>query len=101
MSKVLVRAVELGCKYDEWREYFSFDRWMEAFEKEGVDPHFYANRTIPEDEVLPWDHIDSGTRKGYLFRERTHSRTAAAERKARAEGRASAESSHTHVKEAR
>ena len=43
---------------------------MEAFHDCGVDPAFYANREIPTDAVLPWDHIDVGVRKAHLLRER-------------------------------
>ena len=47
-----------GGRLDAWTDYFSFPRWMEAFEHCGIDPHFYANREIPTDALLPWDHID-------------------------------------------
>lgn len=29
---------------DSWSEYFSFQRWMDAFARTGVDPDFYARR---------------------------------------------------------
>ena len=59
-----------GGRLDAWTDYFSFERWMRAFEKCGVDPAFYANREIPPDSVLPWDHIDVGVRKEHLLHER-------------------------------
>lgn len=59
-----------GGRLDAWTDYFSFARWMRAFEKCGVDPAFYANREIPLDSVLPWDHIDVGVRKAHLIHER-------------------------------
>ena len=59
-----------GGRLDAWSDYFSFDRWMQAFETCGVDPAFYANREIPGDELLPWDHIDVGVRKAHLLHER-------------------------------
>ena len=59
-----------GGRLDAWTDYFSFERWMRAFEKCGVDPAFYANREIPLDSVLPWDHIDVGVRKAHLLHER-------------------------------
>jgi len=59
-----------GGRLDAWTDYFSFERWMRAFEKCGVDPAFYANREIPPDSVLPWDHIDVGVRKAHLLHER-------------------------------
>ena len=68
-GKVLLRAWELGCKFDSWGEHFKFDLWMKAFEDCGLDPAFYANRRRGQDEVFPWDHIDVGVSKKYLLRE--------------------------------
>ncbi len=60
-----------GAHLDAWEEYFSLDRWLEAFDQCGLDPHFYANRTRSEkDELLPWSMISSGVRRHYLWRER-------------------------------
>ena len=67
-------AIELvfrrGGRLDAWTDYFSFARWMNAFSDCGIDPAFYANREIPTDAVLPWEHIDVGVRKKHLLRER-------------------------------
>ncbi len=69
LAKVLRRAWEKGCTFDGWAEHFKFDIWMEAFAEEGLDPHFYANRQREADEIFPWDHIDVGVTKKYLWRE--------------------------------
>ena len=52
-----------------WEDYFDLNRWMEAFEECGLDPHFYANRRRSEDEILPWSMISCGVAPGYLKRE--------------------------------
>lgn len=52
-----------------WEEYFSLDRWLEAFEECGLDPHFYANRKREKDELMPWAMISSGVTEQYLWRE--------------------------------
>ena len=70
MCKVLETAWRKGSKLDAWEEYFSLDRWLEAFEECGLDPHFYANRTRSLDEKMPWDMISSGITTAYLRRER-------------------------------
>ncbi|NLM04645.1 MAG: TIGR03960 family B12-binding radical SAM protein [Clostridiales bacterium] len=69
LSKALELAVDMGCKFDGWDEYFDFDRWMEIFEKTNIDPEFYVSRKREYDEVLPWDHIDVGINKEFLIRE--------------------------------
>ncbi len=67
-------AVELvfrnGGRLDAWTDYFSFERWMKAFEACGIDPEFYAFRERKTDEVLPWDMIDVGVRKQHFIHER-------------------------------
>lgn len=69
IGKVLIKAWELGCKFDGWGEHFKYDKWMKAFEECGVDPYFYATRKREYDEILPWDHIDIGVSKNYLINE--------------------------------
>ncbi|MEG0370791.1 MAG: TIGR03960 family B12-binding radical SAM protein, partial [Clostridium sp.] len=69
ISNVIIKAHELGCRFDGWGEHFDYDKWMKAFEECLVDPHFYANRRRELDEVLPWDFIDIGVTKNYLIKE--------------------------------
>ncbi len=69
LTQVLYRAWELGCKLDGWNEHFRFDLWMQAFQDCGVDPAFYANRARGQDEILPWDFIDIGVTKRFLWLE--------------------------------
>ncbi|MBQ6272698.1 MAG: TIGR03960 family B12-binding radical SAM protein [Oscillospiraceae bacterium] len=59
-----------GGRLDAWTDYFSFRRWMDAFENCGVDVDFYAHREAGRDEIMPWDHIDVGVRKAHLWSER-------------------------------
>ena len=76
MCGVLRKAYEKGCILDGWNETFRFDRWMEAFQECGLDPAFYANRARGREEVLPWDHIDSGVTKQFLWNEKEKSERA-------------------------
>mgnify|MGYP002602654961 CR=1 FL=1 len=69
MCKVLETAWRKGAKLDAWEEYFSLDRWLEAFEECGLDPHFYANRRREKEEIMPWSMISSGVTEEYLWRE--------------------------------
>ena len=70
LGRVLETAWRKGAKLDAWEEYFSLDRWLEAFEECGLDPHFYANRQRERGQVMPWAMISSGVTEGYLWRER-------------------------------
>lgn len=70
LAPAIALAVEEGAMLDAWDEYFDFDRWMDVFERTGVDPDFYTVRGFGLDEVLPWDIIDCGVTKEFLLRER-------------------------------
>ena len=70
LADVIEQVWRSGGRLDAWTDYFSFDRWMSAFESCGVDPAFYANRAFSTEELLPWDVIDVGVRKAHLLRER-------------------------------
>ena len=70
LGKLLETVWRKGGRLDSWSEYFSFERWMEAFAETGIDPDFYALRERPEDEILPWSMIDIGVHPEYLWRER-------------------------------
>ncbi len=73
LGKVLRLAYEKGCMLDGWTEHFKYDAWMEAFAEAGVDPEFYAFRRREKDEILPWDIIDCGVSKEFLWREKEKS----------------------------
>lgn len=68
LARVIHRAWEKGCKFDGWSEYFNFERWMEAFAELGVAPESYtADRSYGD--KLPWDFIDIGVSKEFLYEE--------------------------------
>ena len=69
LGKVIETAWRKGETLSTWEDYFDLNRWMEAFEECGLDPHFYANRRRSEDEILPWSMISCGVAPGYLKRE--------------------------------
>ncbi len=70
LCRVMETAWRKGEKLSAWEDYFSLDRWLEAFEECGLDPHFYANRVRERDELMPWSMISSGVSEKYLWLER-------------------------------
>lgn len=76
LGAVILEAVNLGCKFDGWDEYFELDKWLEAFKKCNVDPTFYANRLRSYDEIMPWDHLDYCISKEFLIRENEQAKKA-------------------------
>ena len=68
----VIRTVwEQGGRFDGWSEHFSYDRWVEATEKAlagtPVDLDWYTTREREYAEVLPWDHLDSGLDRDWLW----------------------------------
>ncbi len=70
LARVLSEAQRLGCKFDAWNEHFDFSKWMTAFSHTGLDPDFYAYRVRNDNEIFPWEHIQTGVSKAYLWHER-------------------------------
>ncbi len=69
LAPVLIRALELGCRFDGWREHFSLKLWQQAFVDCSIEPKWYLRRR-ELDEILPWDHLDCGVTKTFLLDER-------------------------------
>lgn len=60
-----------GGIFDGWSEHFSYERWMACAERAlagtGVDVDWYTTRERDYAEVLPWDHLDSGLDRDWLW----------------------------------
>ncbi len=69
IGQVIHQAWKTGSSFDAWSEHFKWENWLAAFKECGVDPAFYAQRERPENEILPWSHIDLGLTASFLKRE--------------------------------
>lgn len=71
VGRVIEEAWRQGGKFDGWSEHFSYDRWVAASEValagEPVDLDWYTTRERDYDEVLPWDHLDAGLDRDWLW----------------------------------
>jgi len=71
VGKVIRAVWQDGGRFDGWSEYFDFDRWMSAADRaladEPVDVAWYTTRDRDQIEVLPWDHLDSGLDRDWLW----------------------------------
>jgi len=68
---LLLRAFQLGCRFDGWNDACRFDLWQQALQDTGLSADFYLRRRLL-DEALPWDHLSSGVTKAFLQRELAH-----------------------------
>ncbi len=69
LGAVLEGAWRRGARFDAWSEHLNREAWEQAFAAEGIDPAFYAYRARGENEVLPWEHLDIGVTKRFLWQE--------------------------------
>ena len=67
VAEVVERAWRLGARFDGWHEVPTLPLWHQALADTGVELAWYSQRQRDEDEVLPWDHLDSGLEKGWLW----------------------------------
>jgi radical SAM family uncharacterized protein len=67
VGAVIENVWRAGSRFDGWSEHFSFERWMDAAREAGVDVAWYTTRERDADEILPWDHLDSGLDKQWLW----------------------------------
>ncbi|WP_098960517.1 TIGR03960 family B12-binding radical SAM protein [Pseudonocardia sp. N23] len=71
VGRVVERVWREGGRFDGWSEHFSFERWTGAAEAElgplGVSLDWFTTRERERDEVLPWDHLDSGLERDWLW----------------------------------
>ena len=73
VGAIILAAWHDGARFDGWSEYFSFARWVRACEAAltdwPVDLAWYTTRERGYDEVLPWDHLDSGLDRDWLWQD--------------------------------
>ena len=71
VGRVILQAWRDGARFDGWSEHFDFERWASAAETaladEPVDLDWFTTREREHSEVLPWDHLDSGLDREWLW----------------------------------
>jgi radical SAM family uncharacterized protein len=71
VSGVIERVWRAGGRFDGWSEHFDYDRWTAAAAAEleplGVSLDWFTTRERDRDEILPWDHLDSGLERDWLW----------------------------------
>jgi radical SAM superfamily enzyme YgiQ (UPF0313 family) len=73
VGAVIKAAWQDGARFDGWSEHFSFERWQraaaEALAGQPVDLDWYTTREREYSEVLPWDHLDAGLDRDWLWQD--------------------------------
>lgn len=74
LSTLVEKAYQKGCIFDAWTDFFQPDVWEELLTECGVDRDFYNYREREKDEIFPWDFIDIGVTKAFMWREYENAR---------------------------
>jgi len=73
VSEVIRAAWEDGARFDGWSENFSYQRWEQCasavLAEHGIDLDWYTTRERPYGEILPWDHLDAGLERDWLWQD--------------------------------
>jgi radical SAM family uncharacterized protein len=67
VSQAILTAWQNGCRFDAWHEHFKPEIWDAAFRAHTLDMHWYATRPRDADEIFPWDHIETGVSRAWLW----------------------------------
>jgi radical SAM family uncharacterized protein len=71
VGRVIEAVWRAGGRFDGWSEHFSFERWAASAEAElapwGIGLDWYTTRQRDRAEILPWDHLDCGLDRDWLW----------------------------------
>ncbi|MDR0432029.1 MAG: TIGR03960 family B12-binding radical SAM protein, partial [Bifidobacteriaceae bacterium] len=71
VADVIEAVWRAGARFDGWREHRREDLWeqvgADVLAGHGVSPAWYTARERTEDEILPWDHLDAGLDRAWLW----------------------------------
>jgi len=69
IAQLIEKAWSLGCRLDGWTEVFDFGKWEQAMGLTGTDVTAFAQKSFTFADSLPWDAIDVGISKDFLWKE--------------------------------
>ncbi|MGD9808391.1 MAG: TIGR03960 family B12-binding radical SAM protein [Deferribacterales bacterium] len=69
LADVIEEAVNNGARFDAWSEHFNHEIWDNALAKFGYKDSDFAERIYGKDEKLPWENINVGVTKAFLWSE--------------------------------
>lgn len=73
VADVIEEVWRNGGRFDGWSEHFNYERWSQAaeavWELEPLSLAWFTQRERLFDEVLPWDHLDSGLESEWLWQD--------------------------------
>jgi radical SAM family uncharacterized protein/radical SAM-linked protein len=68
LGRTIERAYQNGARLDAWGDYFNWPAWEQALEETGTDVRFLFEDHSQE-TIFPWDFIQTGVQRRYLWEE--------------------------------
>jgi radical SAM family uncharacterized protein/radical SAM-linked protein len=69
LAALVEKAWLLGCRLDGWSDVFDMQKWETAMDLTGISAAAFAAKTYERSDKLPWEHIDIGVTKEFLWKE--------------------------------
>lgn len=69
LGQVILHAWRGGARFDAWDETFRPSLWRAALKECSVPWETYVQGSASKETALPWDHIDVGVSRHFLWRE--------------------------------
>lgn len=69
VAPVIEAAWRKGAKFDGWHETNTLPWWREALAENGLALTDVSEREWDENEAFPWDHLDSGLEREWLWKD--------------------------------
>jgi hypothetical protein len=73
VADVIEAAWRDGARFDGWREHLDLGIWEAAASRvlgaHGLAVEWYTERERPGEEILPWDHLDAGLDRDWLWQD--------------------------------
>ncbi|MFH1702966.1 MAG: TIGR03960 family B12-binding radical SAM protein [Nitrospirota bacterium] len=70
LALLIEKAWSTGCRLDGWSEVFDFRRWEKAMDITGINAEDFARKEYRVSDTLPWEAINIGVNKDFLWKER-------------------------------
>jgi len=67
VAGAVLRAWQMGARFDGWNEHFDYNLWLRACAEAGVDVAFYTYRRKGYGERFAWDHLSPGISREWLI----------------------------------
>lgn len=68
LGRTIERAYENGARLDAWSDFFDWPAWEQALEETGYDVQSLF-KARSQETVFPWDFIQTGVQRRYLWEE--------------------------------